>query len=150
VSARSDRRDEPGPAPSSGEQEYPLAPLNFVDSDGSARRLFVERARDVRPGWEAGADEPVVAEICALVDGLPLGVELAAARVSLLPPATIRDRLAARLPLPGPATRDAPARQQTLERAVAWSHDLLPEPLQARFHRLAVFEDGFDLTRPGP
>jgi predicted ATPase/class 3 adenylate cyclase len=133
-----------------GEQEYPLGPLSLDESEGAAGRLFVERARAVRPGWEPGADLPVVAEICSLVDGLPLGVELAAARVSLLPPTTIRDRLAARLPLPGPGTRDAPARQRTLDHAVAWSHDLLPAALQPRFHRLTVFEGGFDLDQAGP
>jgi class 3 adenylate cyclase len=133
-----------------GEQEYPLAPLATATPNDPAFRLFVERARSVRPGWEPGADAPIVAGICALVDGLPLGVELAAARVSLLPPTAIRDRLAARLPLPGQGTRDAPARQRTLEAAVAWSHDLLPSDLQARFHRLAVFEGGFDLDQAGP
>ena len=133
-----------------GEQEYPLAPLATATADDPAFRLFVERARSVRPGWEPGADAPIVAGICALVDGLPLGVELAAARVSLLPPTAIRDRLAARLPLPGQGTRDAPARQRTLDAAVAWSHDLLPPTLQTRFHRLAVFEGGFDLEQAGP
>ena len=133
-----------------GEQEYPLGPLSTGPDGDAAGRLFLERARAVRPGWDPGPDAPVVAEICALVDGLPLGVELAAARVSLLPPATIRDRLAARLPLPGTGVRDAPARQRTLERAVAWSHDLLPIDLQVRFHRLAVFEGGFDVEQAGP
>ncbi len=133
-----------------GEQEYPLGPLSTGPDGNAAGRLFLERAQAVRPGWDPGSDGPVVAEICALVDGLPLGVELAAARVSLLPPATIRDRLAAHLPLPGTGVRDAPARQRTLERAVAWSHDLLPADLQARFHRLAVFEGGFDVEQAGP
>ncbi|HYC07788.1 MAG TPA: tetratricopeptide repeat protein, partial [Candidatus Binatia bacterium] len=130
-----------------GEQEYPLAPLATATPDDPAFRLFVERARSVRPGWEPGADAPTVAGICTLVDGLPLGVELAAARIALLPLSAIRDRLAARLPLPGQGTRDAPARQRTLEAAVAWSHDLLPFALQTRFHRLAVFEGGFDLDQ---
>ncbi|MFI5225857.1 MAG: ATP-binding protein [Candidatus Limnocylindrales bacterium] len=133
-----------------GEQEYPLGPLSTGPDGDAAGRLFLERARAVRPGWNPGSDAPIVAEICALVDGLPLGVELAAARVSLLPPATIRDRLAAHLPLPGTGVRDAPDRQRTLERAVAWSHDLLPADLQARFHRLAVFEGGFDVEQAGP
>jgi predicted ATPase/class 3 adenylate cyclase len=133
-----------------GEQEYPLGPLANASPDDPAVRLFVERARSVRPDWGPGDDARVVAEICSLVDGLPLGVELAAARVALLPPTAIRDRLAARLPLPGPGTRDAPARQRTLEAAVGWSHDLLPPALQRRFHRLAVFEGGFDLDQAGP
>ena len=93
-----------------------MAPLGVRRRRHSAaRRLFLERARAVRPGWDPGPDGAVVDEICALVDGLPLGIELAAARVSLLPLAAIRDRLAARLPLPGSGARDAPARQRTLE-----------------------------------
>lgn len=130
-----------------GEQEYPLAPLPIGGTDAAAARLFVERARAVRPGWDPGPDGGVVNEICRLVDGLPLGVELAAARVGLLPPASIRDRLAARLSLPGAGARDAPVRQRTLEAAVGWSHDLLPTELQVRLHRLGVFEGGFDLAQ---
>ena len=89
-------------------------------------------------------------EICALLDGLPLGIELAAARLSLLPPAAIRDRLAARLPLPGSGPRDAPARQRTLEGAIDWSHDLLSPAEQATLHALAVFEGGFDVAQAEP
>lgn len=125
-----------------GEQEVPLAPLGRTDP-GAAARLFGERARAVRPGWEPGPDATVVDEICALLDGLPLGVELAAARVGLLPLPAIRDRLAARLPLPGSGPRDAPLRQRTLEGAVAWSHDLLDPTLQRVLHRLSVFDGGF-------
>ena len=88
-----------------------------------------------------------MAEICALLDGLPLGIELAAARLSLLPPAAIRDRLAAHLPLPGSGPRDAPARQRTLEGAIDWSHDLLSAEERATFHALAVFEGGFDVDQ---
>ena len=90
-----------------------------------ARALFIDRARAARVGWEPAEDREVIAEICRLLDDLPLGIELAAARVSALSPTVIRDRLAARLPLPGSGFRDAPARQRTLEGAVAWSHDLL-------------------------
>ena len=86
-------------------------------------------------------------EICALLDGLPLGIELAAARLSLLPPAAIRDRLAAHLPLPGSGPRDAPARQRTLEGAIDWSHDLLKAEERETFHALAVFEGGFDVDQ---
>jgi len=124
-----------------GEQEYPVPPL-----DGG-RRLFVERASSVRPAWDPGADAAAVDEICALVDGLPLGIELAAARISLLPVTAIRDRLAARLPLPGAGLRDAPDRQRTLERTVAWSYDLLTPSLQAVLHDVSVFEDGFDVAQ---
>ena len=125
-----------------GEHEVPVAPL--VD-DGTA--LFVDRARAVRVGWEPAEDREVIAEICHLLDDLPLGIELAAARVSALSPTVIRDRLAARLPLPGSGFRDAPARQRTLEGAVAWSHDLLSQDRQALLHRLGVFEGGFDLEQ---
>ena len=141
-----------------GEQEYPVRPLatghdgSAVGSDDldAATRLFIDRARAVRPDWEPGADLPIVVEICALLDGLPLGIELAAARLSLLPPAAIRDRLAARLPLPGSGPRDAPARQRTLEGAIDWSHDLLSPDEQATLHALAVFEGGFDVAQAEP
>lgn len=125
-----------------GEHEVPVAPL-FDD----AIALFTDRARAVRPGWVPGEDTEVVAEICTLLDDLPLGIELAAARISALPPTVIRDRLAARLPLPGSGQRDAPARQRTLEGAVAWSHDLLDPDRQDLLHRLGVFEGGFDLEQ---
>ena len=141
----------------SGEQEYPVGPLpvesgagseaTVAAAVGSARQLFVDRARAVRPGWEPGPDAATIDDICRMVDGLPLGIELAAARIGLLPPGVIRDRLAAHLPLPGPGSRDAPARQRTLEAAVAWSHDLLAPDLQTLLHDLAVFEGGFDLEQ---
>ena len=141
----------------SGEQEYPVVPLpigvgtaggSAMDAaTGSARQLFVDRARAVRPGWDPGPDVATIDDICRLVDGLPLGIELAAARIGLLPPGVIRDRLAAHLPLPGPGSRDAPARQRTLEAAVAWSHDLLAPDLQTLLHDLALFEGGFDLEQ---
>lgn len=123
-----------------GEHEFPVAPLG-----DDAVRLFVDRARSVRPTWDPAPDEPVVREICDLVDALPLGIELAAARMGLLPPVVIRDRLAARLPLPGPGPRDVPTRQRTLEGTVAWSYELLSPDHQALLCALAVFEGGFDL-----
>ena len=125
-----------------GEREVPVAPL-VDDSVG----LFTERARAVRPGWAPGDDVDAVAEICHLLDDLPLGIELAAARVGSLSPTVIRDRLTARLPLPGSGLRDAPARQRTLEGAVAWSHDLLDADRQDLLHRLGVFDGGFDLEQ---
>jgi predicted ATPase/class 3 adenylate cyclase len=133
-----------------GEHEFPVAPLALDGLDGAARRLFVERARAVRPGWDPELESAVVDEICRLVDGLPLGIELAAARVSVLPLPAIRDRLAANLKLPGGGSRDAPQRQQTLEATVAWSHDLLTPGLQRRLHRLSVFEGSFDADQAGP
>ena len=125
-----------------GEQEYPLDPLG-----DACVRLFVERARAVRPGWDPGAHAAVVDEVCALVDRLPLGVELAAARVAHLPISAVRDRLAARLPLPGSGPRNVPDRQRTLAGAIAWSHDLLPPDTQQVLHDIAVFEGGFDLEQ---
>ena len=125
-----------------GEHEVPVLPL-----EDEAVALFTARADAVRPGWEPGADLEIVREICHLLDHLPLGIELAAARIGLLPPAVIRDRLAARLPLPGSGPRDAPARQRTLEGAVAWSHDQLEPPLRQLLHMLAVFENGFDVEQ---
>ena len=125
-----------------GEQEYPLDPLG-----DTCARLFVERARAVRPGWEPGSDAAVVDEVCTLVDRLPLGVELAAARVAHLPLTAVRDRLAAHLPLPGTGPRNVPDRQRTLAGAIAWSHDLLAPPSQRLLHDLGVFEGGFDLEQ---
>jgi predicted ATPase len=138
-----------------GEQEFPVRPLTTdvgaADAGEpelpAATQLFVDRARAVRPDWEPGADLPVIEEICALLDGLPLGIELAAARLSLLPPAAIRDRLAARLPLPGSGPRDAPTRQRTLEGAIGWSHDLLTPAERTTLHAVAVFEGGFDVAQ---
>ena len=136
-----------------GEHDYPIAPLTVgtVHADGleadPAVQLFVDRVAAIRPDWQLlPQDRPVVAEICDRLDGLPLGIELAAARMSLLPATAIRDRLAAHLPLPGQGRRDAPDRQRTLEGAIGWSHDLLAPADQALFHELAVFEGGFDLT----
>jgi predicted ATPase len=132
-----------------GEHEFPVGPLGLEGDDAAATRLFIERARAVRPGWEPGPDAAIVGQICRLVDGLPLVIELAAARISLLPLEAIRDRLAANLSLPGTGPRDAPARQRTLEATVTWSHDLLLPRLQRRLHRLAVFEGSFDIDQAG-
>ena len=138
-----------------GEQEYPLRPLatgddarggESPDLDASAR-LFVDRARAVRPDWAPEPDLAIVNEVCALLDGLPLGIELAAARMSLLPAAAIRDRLAAHLPLPGTGPRDAPARQRTLEGAIDWSHDLLTLDERTTLYTLGVFEGSFDVDQ---
>jgi predicted ATPase len=132
----------------SGEQEYPVGPLDVGEGATSAAiRLFIERARAVRPGWEPGSEMPVIREICTLIDGLPLGVELAAARISLLPLAALRDRLAQRLPLPGSGRRDVPTRQRTLEDAIAWSFDLLDPAGRRLLEELSVFEGGFDFEQ---
>ena len=115
----------------------------------AAARLFVERAGAVRPGWEPGDAASTVDDICRFVDCLPLGIELAAARVAMLSPATIRDRLAARLPLPGAGPRDVPARQRTLDGTIAWSYELLSPDRRRLVCELAVFDGGFDLDQVG-
>ena len=133
------------------EQEYPVPPLGIpgpvnpvdVALESPAVRLFVERARRVRPAFElSDGDAPAVAEICRRLDGLPLGIELAASRIGLLPPAAIAERLAVRLDLPGPSARDAPERQRTLGSAIAWSYDLLRPAEQRLLARLSVFAGG--------
>ena len=86
-----------------------------------------------------------MAAICRRLEGLPLALELAAARIKLLPPEALLARLEQRLPLLSGGARDAPDRQQTMRDAIAWSHDLLTEAEQALFRRLAVFAGGFTL-----
>ena len=131
------------------EQEYPVRPLGIDgapgDGDSEAVRLFVDRARRVRPEIDlAPGDVEAIRETCRLVDGLPLAIELCAARAGSLPLGLIRDRLAAHRPLPGSGPRDLPERQRTIEATVAWSHDLLERSLQQLFARLGVFEESLD------
>jgi predicted ATPase/class 3 adenylate cyclase len=122
-----------------GEQEYPVPPLG----SGEAVRLFEERARLVRPGFElTDASRPAVVAIAERLEGLPLAMELAAARVRLLPPDRILERLTRALDL-GDGARDLPERQRTLRGAIAWSVDLLSPAEQALFRRLAVFSGGW-------
>jgi predicted ATPase/DNA-binding CsgD family transcriptional regulator len=137
----------------SGEHEYAV-PAFAVPSDvaeigvDDARRydaiqLFAERAAAVTPGFHLdAATVPIVAQICQRLDGLPLAIELAAARMNVLPPAALLARLDRRLPLLTGGLRDAPARQQTMRSTIAWSYDLLEEPEQIVFRRLAVFRGG--------
>lgn len=132
----------------SGEQEYPVHPLEASASGAhDSVALFVERAQRVRPGFDPGPEAATIAEICELLDGLPLGIELAAARTSLLPLPAIRDRLGARLPLPGAGLRDVPDRQRTLEGAISWSYALLPPERQRLLREISVFDGGFDLEQ---
>jgi predicted ATPase len=118
------------------EREYTVPPLA---SDESVV-LFAERS-----GFELDGDRPTVEAICARLDGLPLAIELAAARINLLPPAKLLERLEQRLPLLTSGARDAPERQRTLRATIAWSHDLLDDHEQQLFARLAVFAGGCTL-----
>src|SRR5262249_48070800 len=121
-----------------GEQEFPVPPLSVPDpaqqlpvealSRYAAVEVFVQRATSVRPDFALTAeDAPAVAEICRRLDGLPLAIELAAARTKLFPPPALLARLEHRLRLLVGGTRDLPARQQTLRDTIAWSYNLLEE-----------------------
>jgi predicted ATPase/class 3 adenylate cyclase len=137
------------------EREFPVTPLALPPANGTAPeqllqyeavRLFVERTQAVRAGFALTPEiAPAVAEITQRLDGLPLAIELAAARVRLLPPAALLARLEKRLPLLTGGPRDAPARQQTLRDAIAWSYDLLTPEEQVLFRRLSIFAGGFSL-----
>jgi tetratricopeptide (TPR) repeat protein len=108
--------------------------------------LFVACARDAKPGFElTEANAAAVAEICRRLDGLPLALQLAAARLTVLPPAALLARLERRLPLLTRGPRDLPERQQTLRAAIAWSYDLLSASEQRLFRELGVFAGGFTL-----
>jgi predicted ATPase/class 3 adenylate cyclase len=121
------------------EQRYPVEPLR----DADAEILFVERGSAVAPAFRPTA---VVGEICRRLDGLPLAIELAAARLALLEPEELLARLDRRLPLLAGASRDAPARQRTLRSAIEWSYELLEPDEQQLFRRLAVFAGSFSLN----
>ena len=122
----------------SGEQQYLVPPLE----QDEAVALFVERARSLSPDFEADA---AVHEICRRLDGLPLAIELAAARVKVLSTPALLARLEQRLPLLTSGRRDAPERQKTLRATIAWSHDLLTEEEKMLFARFAVFAGGCTL-----
>ncbi len=121
-----------------------LTPEQALRSE--AVRLFVERAQAVRGDFAlTDANAAAVAAICRRLDGLPLAIELAAARVKVLPPATLLARLDRRLPLLTGGSIDRPPRQQTLRAAISWSHDLLSDDERIVFRRLAVFPAGCTL-----
>jgi predicted ATPase/class 3 adenylate cyclase len=139
-----------------GEQEFAVPPLGLpphqrdADPDEIARseavRLFVERAMAAVPAFRLDAQTaPVVADIVNRLDGLPLAIELAAARLRLLPVESLRARLDHRLATLTGGARDLPARQQTLRGAIDWSFNLLDEPDRQLFTRLAVFAGGASL-----
>jgi predicted ATPase/class 3 adenylate cyclase len=136
-----------------GEHDYAVPPLSVPDtkrlppievlSQYEAVRLFIDRASAAKASFEITSENaPAIAEICARLDGLPLAIELAAARVRLLPPKVLLTRLANRLKLLTGGAKDLPARQRTLRGAIEWSHDLLEEGEKTLFARLAVFSGG--------
>jgi len=139
-----------------GEHEFPVPPLALPDSRSlppvealsqyPAVALFVQRAAAVKPDFELNRENAsAVAEICARLDGLPLAIELAAARVKVLSPSSMLTRLASRLQLLTGGSRDLPQRQQTLRAAMDWSYDLLSAAEQKLFRRLSVFAGGCNL-----
>ncbi len=140
-----------------GEHTFAVEPLALPDARNlpekealeryGAIALFLERAREVQPTFQLSAEEaPLVAEICRRLEGLPLAIELAAARLSLLPLRSLLERLAHPLQLLTGGARDLPARQHTLRDAITWSYDLLSQEEQRLFRLLAVFVGGFDLA----
>lgn len=139
-----------------GEHEYLVPTLRLPEQSqrtnaaalaaNEAVALFVDRAKAVRPDFElTDAVAPIVAEICARLDGLPLAIELAAARIKVLPPAALLSRLERRLPLLTGGRRDAPERQRTLRDTIAWSYDLLAPAECQLFRRLGVFVGGWTM-----
>ena len=139
-----------------GEQEFPVPPLAVPDpkrlpdlvtvSHYEAVELFLSRAQAVEPAFQLNkTNAPAIAEICVCLDGLPLAIELAAARIKLLPPQALLARLSQRLAVLTSGPHDAPARQQTLRNTIAWSYNLLDAQEQRLFRRLSVFVGGCTL-----
>jgi predicted ATPase/Tfp pilus assembly protein PilF len=140
----------------SGEHEYPVAPLKLPEAGRQlapealerypAIALFVRRSRAVKSSFGlTSGNAAAVAQICAHLDGLPLAIELAAARIKILTPQAILDRLGSRLDFLKGGARDLPARHQTLRQAIDWSYDLLADDEKAFFRRIAVFTGGCSL-----
>ncbi len=139
-----------------GEREFPVSPFPLAGTVGERHRASGERERGGAPVCRAGRrhrarvcphgrNAGAVAEICRRLDGLPLAIELATARIKVLPPQALLTRLDPRLPLLVGGHRDAPLRQQTLRNTIAWSADLLRPEERAVFRRLSVFAGGFTL-----
>src|SRR5207302_5647945 len=144
-----------------GEQEFPVPPLAVPDlkalpslsalSQFEAVRLFIERAVAVKPDFRApNENAPAIAGICERVDGLPLAIELAAARIKLFSPQALLSRLEKSLTALGSGGRDAPARQQTLRGAILWSYDMLSAGDRRLLARLSVFARGGNLEQLEP
>lgn len=139
-----------------GEHEFAVPPMTLPDlknlpdlatlSFNAAVALFLQRAQAVKPDFQlTNANARAIAEICTRLDGLPLAIELAAARVKLLPLQALLSRLDQRLTILTGAPRDAPTRQQTLHNAIEWSYNLLNEAEQKLFRRLSAFAGSFTL-----
>jgi predicted ATPase/DNA-binding CsgD family transcriptional regulator/Tfp pilus assembly protein PilF len=140
-----------------GEQEFPVPPLQLPDLKSGlsaaalaffeAIELFTQRARTVQPTFTLSDDNAAsVAMICVHLDGLPLAIELAAARIKFYAPQMLLLRLSSRLEALGESERDRPARQRTLRATLAWSYDLLTPEEQRLFARLGIFAGGFTLA----
>ena len=140
-----------------GEREYPVSPLDVPDlrhfptteeaAAAPAVQLFVERATAATPTFAlTQANAATVAAICRRLDGLPLALELAAARLRTLSPTDLLGRLDRVLPLLAGGARDLPARQRTMRDTIGWSYDLLAEPERALLRALAVFAGGWELA----
>jgi len=139
-----------------GEHEFPVTPLALPDLKHSSKSedlaqyaavvLFLERARAVKPDFQVNAaNVQAIAQICVHLDGLPLAIELAAARIKLLPPRTLLGRLEHRFSVLTSGAQDVPARQQTLHNTIEWSYKLLDAQEQRFFRRLSVFVGGCTL-----
>jgi predicted ATPase/DNA-binding CsgD family transcriptional regulator len=139
-----------------GEHEFPVPPLSLPDPESlppvelltryEAVRLFVERAMALRPDFSLTEENaPAVVEICARLDGLPLAIELAAARTKLLPPRAMLTRLGNRLKLLTGGAQNLPERQRTLRSTIEWSYEMLDAGEMSLFGRLAVFSGGATL-----
>src|SRR3989440_6154928 len=138
------------------EHEFPVPPLALPDpkrlpdlvmlSHNAAVALFLQRAQAVKPDFQlTNANARAIVEICVRLDGLPLAIELAAARMKLLPPQALLARLEQRLQVLTGMSRDVPARQQTLRNTIEWSYNLLDEQEQRLFRQLSVFVGGCTL-----
>ena len=137
-----------------GEAHYPVRSLTVPEADVTlergrefeAVRLFVERGRAARPGFDAHAETwPAIRSICEQLDGMPLALELAAARLRVLSPEQVADGLGERLALLTGGRRTALPRHRTLEQSVAWSYDLLDDDERTTLQRASVFAGGFEI-----
>ena len=139
-----------------GEHEFPVLPLPLPDSQemdsldallsNPAVALFSQRAAAVKPDFTITAENaPTIAKICSRVDGLPLAIELAAARIKMLPPSAVLTRLESLLNLLTAGPRDVPERHQTIRKTIDWSYDLLNGSEQKLLRRMGVFAGGCTL-----